>query len=118
MIDSPSQTIEYQPRQARHGAPRLIRVGVLAAITADLVLLVAIFICNGGRVWGPYLNPPVTGFWAQPIAAVSLLFGLVGIFASGVGIVRPAPAAWKVVAALASCGYLIGVVCVFSFGLL
>jgi hypothetical protein len=118
LTDSPSQTIEYQPPQARRGAPRLICVGALTAVAADLALLAAIFIWNGGRIWGPYLSPPVTVSWAQPVAAVSLLFGLVGVFASGVGIMRAAPVAWKVVAALASCGYLIGVVCVVIFGLL
>jgi hypothetical protein len=46
-----------------------------------------------------------------------LLFGLVGIFASGVGMMRPSPVAWKTAAALASCAYLIGVICVV-FGLL
>jgi hypothetical protein len=36
----------------------LIRVGALTAIAADLALLAAIFIWNGGLIWGPYLNPP------------------------------------------------------------
>ena len=98
--------------------PTLIRIGAFAAIVADLALLAAIFIVNGGLIWGPYLYPPVTIYWAQPVAALSLLFGLVGVFASGVSMVRRAPVAWKVVAALASCGYLAGVGCVVIFGLL
>ena len=118
MTDSPSRPIEYEPSQPGRGAARLIRIGALTAVVADLAVLAAIFIWNGGRIWGPYLNPPVTVSWAQPIAAVSLLFGLVGIFASGVGVMRPSPVGWKVVAGLASCGYLIGVVCVVIFGLL
>jgi hypothetical protein len=118
VTDSPSQSIEYQPSQPNRGGTRLIRTGALTAVVADLALLAAIFIWNGGRIWGPYLNPPVTVSWAQPIAGMSLLFGLVGTFASGVGLMRPSPTAWKVVAALASCGYLIGVVCVVIFGLL
>jgi hypothetical protein len=118
VTESPSPPIEYEPLRPRRGAARLIRVGAFSAIIADLALLAAIFIWNGGRIWGPYLNPPVTVSWAHPIAAVSLSFGLVGIFASGVGVLRPSPVAWKVVAALASSGYLIGVVCVVIFGLL
>jgi hypothetical protein len=118
VTDIPTRPIQYEPSQRGRGAPRLIRVGASTAVVADVALPAAIFIWNGGRIWGPYLNPPVTVSWAQPIAAVSLLFGLTGIFASGVGVMRPSPVAWKVVAALASCGYLVGVVCVIIFGLL
>ena len=116
--DSPSRPIEYEPSQPGRGLPRLIHIGAFTAAVADLALLAAIFIWNGGRIWGPYLNPPVTVSWAQPIATVSLVFGLVGIFASGVGMMRPSPVAWKVVAALASCSYLIGTGCIVMFGLL
>ena len=118
MTNSPSRPIESVPLQRRRGAEKLIRIGALTAVVADVALLAAIFVWDGGRIWGPYLNPPVTIFWAQPIAAVSLLFGLVGIFASGVGLMGPSPVAWKFVAVLASCGFLIGAVCVVIFGLL
>ena len=109
--------LNYLHPPARRRAPLLIRVGALAAVLADLALLTAVFIWNGGRFWGPYLNPPVTVSWAHPILLASLLLGVTGVITSGVGLVRPAPWGLKVTAAAASLAYLAGFVCVVVFGL-
>lgn len=83
-----------------------------------MALLAAVFIWNGGRIWGPYLNPPVTIYWAQPIAAVSSILGIVGVFTSAVGLARSSVLYWKVIAATAAVGFLLGTVCIVYFGLL
>lgn len=118
MSDEVVTTLNYQDPPDRRRASVAIRVGTLSALVADVALLTAVFIWNGGHVWGPYLNPPVTVSWAQPIFLASLLLGLVGVIASGVGLVRPASGAWKVAAAGTSVGYLVGFACVAIFGLL
>jgi hypothetical protein len=110
--------IEYEPSMAPRRAPILIRVGAASSVVAGLMLLAAIFIRNGGRYWGPYLYPPVTIDWADPFFFGSMLSGLVGVFASGLGAVRPAAVGWKVVAVGASAGYLVGFVCVVLFRML
>jgi hypothetical protein len=96
----------------------LIRIGTLTVVVADLALLLAIFIRNGGRIWGPYLNPPVTVFWATPIFFVSVVLGVIGMFACGIGLVRPGGRTWKFAAATAPLAYLGIFVCVVLFGLL
>ena len=117
MTDSPARPIEYERLQPGRGQSRLIRVGALTAVIADSLLLASIYIWLGGEIGRPDVKPPIPVLWAKPIAAASVLFGLVGIFTSGVGLKRPCPVAWKVLAALASCSYIIGVVCVVIFGL-
>jgi hypothetical protein len=118
MDDDSPRIIEYQSSSHRSGSPRLIRAGASAAVAADIALLAAVFIWNGGRIWGPYLNPPVTVNWAHPIAEGSLVLGVIGLFASGVGLVRSSAVGWGVVAATASAAFLVGAVCVVIFGLL
>lgn len=118
MTQHTSPTIDYQRPLDRPPTPKLIRVGAVCVVVADVALLVAVFIVHGGRYWGPYLYPLVGIDWVKPIAGASFFFGLAGLFASGVGLVRPAPRAWKAIAAVASIAYLIGVVCVVFLGLL
>jgi hypothetical protein len=118
LTDNGDQTIEYEPARKPIGAGKLVRIGVLAAGAGDLALLVAIFLNNGVRICYAYFHVFLPVELAQPIAAFSLLPGLMGIFASGISLVRPASRAWKVVGASLSILYLLIVICVVIFGLL
>ena len=109
-------TLEYAGVPSNRRASTAIRIGISAAIIADIALLAAIFIWNGGRIWGQYLYPPVTVYWAQPIFIASLVLAVVACFASGTGLVRPARGALKISAAISSGAYLIGFGCVVIFG--
>ena len=118
MTDKPTTTLEYQRPPRRRGAPAAVWVALLAAVVADLALPASVFIWNGGRYWGPYLYPPVTIFWARPIFLASVAFGIVALFASGIGLIRQAAAKWKIAAATASIAYWLGFACIVNFGLI
>ena len=112
-------TLDYAGRPSNRGASKAILIGIFAAVIADIALIVAIFIWNGGRIWGRYLNPLVAFYrWGHPIFIASLVLGVVACFATGIGLVRPARAALKVSAAIASGAYLVGFGCVVIFGLI
>jgi hypothetical protein len=99
--------IDYE-RKLPHNRSRLARFNVVVSLVADAALLVSILILNAGR-WGPYLKPPGTIYWAEPVFRFgSMLLGLIGIVSAGVVVLRPAPAFWKVLAAAASLAYWAG----------
>jgi hypothetical protein len=110
--------LEYRTSPDGRSKSAAIRVGVLAAGIGDLALAASVFIWNCGRIWGPLFAPPLTVDLAHPIFCVSAVFGIVGLFASALGCVRPAPLIWKLWAIVAAALFLCGIVCVVFLGLL
>jgi hypothetical protein len=118
LTDRGVSTLDYQNARLEKRPSAVIRIGIGAGVAADVALVVAIFIWNGSQVWGPYLNPPVTIYWARPLFIASMAFGSVALSGSGIGLLRPEPTVWKVFAATLSAAYLMGFGCVLSFGLI
>jgi hypothetical protein len=109
-------TLHYHSIRPDSGGSIVIRIGLFAAVIADILLISAIFIWNSPRILSA--NYPLLHYdnWAHGIFLVSILPGVVAQFASGIGLVSSTSTAWKIGAAIASVGYLLGVACVVKFG--
>lgn len=118
MGDDVTCRLNYADRLPRARGSIATRLGLLAAIVADVGLLAAIFTWNEARIWAPYLHPPMTIYWAQPMLVASLVIGVFAAFAVAIGLLRPGHVGWKIVAIVACVTYWAAFSCVVFFGLM